>query len=234
MSTLLLRLAGTLQSWGDDSKFEIRRTEKEPTKSGVIGLLAAALGRRRDESLDDLIQLKFGVRVDKEGELLRDYHTARKPDGKTCVTHRYYLSDATFLVGLESEDEKQLEELQYALNHPVYALFLGRRSCVPSVPLVLGIRSCGLEQALRDEPWQLSEWMQKREQKREQKRGVYSLRLITDADSEEGAFGKKDLPISFHPGRRKYTYRAVKEHLPVPTDSSSLLKETDHDVMAEL
>ena len=65
MSTLLLRLAGTLQSWGDDSKFEIRRTEKEPTKSGVIGLLAAALGRRRDESLDDLIQLKFGVRVDK-------------------------------------------------------------------------------------------------------------------------------------------------------------------------
>lgn len=71
-------------------------------------------------------------------------------------------------------------------------------------------------------------------QKREQRRGVHSLRLVTDADSEEGAFGKKDLPISFHPGHRKYAYRAVKEHLPVPIDSSSLPKETDHDVMAEL
>ena len=63
---------------------------------------------------------------------------------------------------------------------------------------------------------------------------MHSLRLVTDADSEEGAFGKKDLPISFHPGHRKYAYRAVKEHLPVPIDSSSLPKETDHDVMAEL
>ena len=49
MATLLLRLAAPLQSWGMDSKFETRKTNREPTKSGVVGLLAAALGIRRDE-----------------------------------------------------------------------------------------------------------------------------------------------------------------------------------------
>ena len=44
MSTLLLRLAGPMQSWGTDSKFDVRRTGREPSKSGVIGLVAAALG----------------------------------------------------------------------------------------------------------------------------------------------------------------------------------------------
>ena len=72
MSTLLLRLAGPLQAWGYDSKFETRRTGREPSKSGVIGLLAAALGRKRDESIEDLRELRFGFRVDREGQLLHD------------------------------------------------------------------------------------------------------------------------------------------------------------------
>ena len=62
MATLLLRLAAPLQAWGADSKFETRKTNREPTKSGVIGLLAAALGLRRDESegLARLTGLRFG------------------------------------------------------------------------------------------------------------------------------------------------------------------------------
>ena len=81
MATLLLRLAAPLQSWGADSKFEIRKTNREPTKSGVIGLLAAALGLRRDETeaLQRLNRLRFGVRVDQEGSLLVDFHTAGNP-----------------------------------------------------------------------------------------------------------------------------------------------------------
>ena len=78
MSTLLLRLAAPLQAWGINSKFDIRKTEREPSKSGVVGLLAAALGRRRDESLDDLTALTFGIRSDKEGELLKDFHMVLK------------------------------------------------------------------------------------------------------------------------------------------------------------
>ena len=51
MAVLLLRLAAPMQSWGtDDSKYETRKTEREPSKSGVIGMLAAALGYKRDES----------------------------------------------------------------------------------------------------------------------------------------------------------------------------------------
>ncbi len=69
MSTLLLRLAAPLQSWGIDSKFDIRRTGREPSKSGVIGLICAALGIKRDddEMVSQLATLLFGVRVDKEG-----------------------------------------------------------------------------------------------------------------------------------------------------------------------
>lgn len=228
MSTLLLRLAGPLQAWGYDSKFETRRTGREPSKSGVIGLLAAALGRRRDESLDDLNQLRFGVRVDKEGELLRDYHTvqAKKP----YVTNRYYLSDATFLVGLESEDDAWLESLRQALLNPVFPLFLGRRSCVPVLPLVVGIRPLGLIEALREEPWQLSSWMQKKEKKK----GHAMLRLVTDAlPDDKSAIAQKDLPITFHPDNRRYTYRLVKEQ-PSVLIKDFLPENTDHDPMREL
>ena len=85
MATLLLRLAAPLQAWGADSKFETRKTGREPTKSGVIGLLAAALGLRRDEreALLRLTGLRFGVRVEREGQLLVDYHTAKTQDEKT-------------------------------------------------------------------------------------------------------------------------------------------------------
>ena len=100
MSTLLLRLAGPMQSWGTDSKFDVRRTQREPSKSGVIGLIAAALGipRQDQEILHTLASLRFGIRVDREGTMIRDYHTAHPEKGSPYVTHRYYLSDAIFAV----------------------------------------------------------------------------------------------------------------------------------------
>ena len=134
MATLLLRLAAPLQAWGADSKFETRKTAREPTKSGVIGLLAAALGLRRDETepLTRLAQLRFGVRVEREGQLLVDFHMARNEEkDRSYVTYRHYLEDAVFLVGLESEDTALLQELAEALTHPVFPLYLGRRACPP-------------------------------------------------------------------------------------------------------
>ncbi|CAM5729897.1 hypothetical protein SANTM175S_01872 [Streptomyces antimycoticus] len=74
-AVLLLRLAGPLQAWGSRSAFNRRETNAEPTKSGVIGLLAAAAGRAREEPLDELLPLRLGIRVDQPGTLLRDYHT---------------------------------------------------------------------------------------------------------------------------------------------------------------
>ena len=182
MATLLLRLAAPLQSWGADSKFETRKTNREPTKSGVIGLLAAALGLRRDDaaSLARLNSLHFAVRADREGSLLVDFHTAnreedRKKGKAPYVTYRHYLQDAVFLVGLESEDTALLQELETALKHPVYPLYLGRRSCPPTLPLCLGIRQGSLLDVLRTEPMQ------------GRKPETGKLRIVADADPADPA-----------------------------------------------
>lgn len=223
MATLLLRLAAPLQAWGADSKFETRKTNREPTKSGVIGLLAAALGLRRDEreALARLAQLRFGVRVEREGQLLVDYHIAKTQDQKTSyVTYRHYLQDAVFLAGLESGDEALLRELEAALRHPVYPLYLGRRSCPPTLPLCLGIRQGSLLDVLRTEPMQ------------GRKPEIGKLRIVADADpADPAAVPRQDLPVSFSPVHRQYGFRPVREWR---LDRPEMPEPTEHDPMTEL
>lgn len=227
MATLLLRLAAPLQSWGADSKFETRKTNREPTKSGVIGLLAAALGLRRDDAagLARLNGLHFAVRADREGSLLVDFHTAnreedRKKGKAPYVTYRHYLQDAVFLVGLESEDTTLLQELETALKHPVYPLYLGRRSCPPTLPLCLGIRQGSLLDVLRTEPMQ------------GRKPETGKLRIVADADpADPAAVPRQDLPMSFSPVHRQYGFRPVREWR---LDRPEMPEPTEHDPMAEL
>jgi CRISPR system Cascade subunit CasD len=165
MPTLLLRLAGPMQSWGTTSRFDERDTQLEPSKSGVLGLLCAALGRDRAEPVADLARLRMGVRVDREGLLMRDYHTATgvlvaadaKPDlGRTVVSPRFYLADAAFLVGLEGPDARALAAINIALLAPHWPLCLGRKSLVPSMPVALGktagLHAGPLETALAEQP----------------------------------------------------------------------------------
>lgn len=225
MATLLLRLAAPLQAWGADSKFETRKTNREPTKSGVIGLLAAALGLRRDESeaLTRLTELRFGVRVEREGQLLVDYHTAKtqskkKSDKKkSYVTYRHYLQDAVFLAGMESADTALLQQLQQALLHPAFPLYLGRRSCPPTLPLCLGIRPGSLQEVLQAEP-PLCPGRQSR--------------ILLDADPlEPGTAPQLDLPVSFDPHHRQYGYRSVRELWQKMPDSPEI---TEHDPFREL
>ena len=129
MPTLLLRLAGPMQSWGTTSRFDERDSQLEPSKSGVLGLVCAALGRDRAEPVDDLARLKMGVRVDREGLLMRDYQTATgvvsaagKVDmDRTVISPRYYLADAAFLVGLEGDDRALLERIHAAFRSPLAA-----------------------------------------------------------------------------------------------------------------
>ena len=221
MATLLLRLAAPLQSWGSDSKFETRKTDREPTKSGVIGLLAAALGLRRDDTagLARLNTLRFAVRADREGSLLVDFHTA-KSASTSYVTYRHYLQDAVFLAGLESKDEALLRELEAALHHPVYPLYLGRRSCPPTLPLCLGIRQGNLLDALAAEP-PLVQWG-----------GPSPMKIMADADpSDPAAVPRQDVPISFNPVHRQYGFRPVREW---QIDPPQMPEKTEHDAMAEL
>lgn len=165
MPTLLLRLAGPMQSWGTTSRFDQRDTGKEPSKSGVIGLLAAALGIDREtwnEDLQALAALAMGVRHDRPGVLKRDYQTAqriisadRSKMHETAVTTRDYLADAVFLVGFEGSDRRLLERTHAALQNPVWPLALGRKSYVPSEPVWLegGVVDEPLMSALSAHPW---------------------------------------------------------------------------------
>lgn len=142
--TLLMRFAGPMQSWGTRSRFGYRDTEVAPSKSGVVGLLAAALGRKRAESVTDLASLRLGVREDQPGIIQSDYHTALhavRADGSankaSVLSQRVYLADAKFLVGVESSDRAHLEELYQALQNPHWPLSLGRRAFAPSEPVAL-------------------------------------------------------------------------------------------------
>ncbi|MEV6813100.1 type I-E CRISPR-associated protein Cas5/CasD, partial [Micromonospora sp. NPDC051296] len=124
--SLALCLDAPMQSWGTRSRGSIRDTAREPTKSGVVGLLAAALGISRDDTspLIELSELRMGVRVDREAILERDYQvtqnvpTTTGGGHRTALSHRYYLADAVFLVVLEGEDAVQIDKIQHALRAP--------------------------------------------------------------------------------------------------------------------
>jgi CRISPR system Cascade subunit CasD len=206
MSIFLLRVAGPMQSWGVQSRFAVRETGLEPSKSGVIGLLCAALGRRRDEPVADLAALRMGVRVDREGRMARDYHTAlevRKADGSspdTVVSQRYYLADADFLVGLDGPLDL-LNQLDAALAAPVWPLYLGRKSFVPGVSVRVpdGLRQeASLVEVLRAYPWQ---------PRRDGERPPERLRLVLEAEDGLGE-PRPDVPLSF--AERRFTIRHVR------------------------
>jgi len=157
-----------MQSWGYRSRFKIRDTGLEPSKSGVVGLLCCALGRDRSESPEDLARLKMHVRVDRPGKVLTDFHTAgggvfrgrsdyfaptsSGAKGKNpVITEKQYLVDASFLVALEG-DEELLTELALSVQDPVWPLNLGRKSCPPAVPVFANLYDAEAILALTTEP----------------------------------------------------------------------------------
>lgn len=211
--SLLLLLRGPMQSWGDESRYTTRATAATPSKSGVIGLLAAAEGRRRSDPIEDLTKLKLAVRVDQSGTLLRDYQTAQpwqiNPQADATLITRYFLSDASFLVAIESPHREILEGLAHALNHPAFPLFLGRRSCPVSADLVQGIVDEPSVQALHNhEKWHAST-AYKKSRSRHVKLPIYR-------DAEPGEIGdlRHDVPLSFSSEHRQYGWRTVIEDAP--------------------
>lgn len=156
MSTLIIRLEAPLQSWGVDGRWITRDTNPVPTKSGVIGLIANALGRRREDPIDDLATLRFGVRVDRAGTPLTDYQTCSRNDREakptTVELHRIYIADGAFTVGLEG-DTPLLHAIMDAFHTPAGGpLFLGRRNCPNGGPITPTLVDTPLEQALHDAP----------------------------------------------------------------------------------
>jgi CRISPR system Cascade subunit CasD len=193
-----------MQSWGTTSRFDQRDTGKEPSKSGVIGLLAAALGIDREnwDDLEPLARLTMSVRHDRPGVLKRDYQTAqniisadRHKVHETAVTTRDYLADAVFLVGLQGEDRALLERTHAALQNPVWPLALGRKSYVPSESVWLedGVVDASLLAALTARPWIATP-----------RRGEsVPERLLVSLESQDGSGAlRMDQPLSSFAERR--------------------------------
>lgn len=147
--TLLLTLSAPLQAWGAPAMGGRRPTLPHPSKSGVVGLLACCLGRDRDD-WNDLMGLRFGTTIHPDARILTDFQTMGvKTNGERMpVERREYIQDATFIAGVESDDMTLLEALRHAVGHPVYAPYLGRRSCPPAGPIPATIRKGRLEDAL--------------------------------------------------------------------------------------
>jgi CRISPR system Cascade subunit CasD len=214
-----------MQAWGASSRFAHRNTEVAPTKSGVIGLLAAARGIRRTEPLTELLGLRFGVRMDQPGQIIRDFQTARTLDGKSSMplTYRFYISDAVFLAGV-SGDRELLTGLHEALQSPHFPLYLGRRSCPPEGQLTLGVHDGQLEEVLQDSEWLAAKWFRRRASQR------YQLEIIRDSlPGERIAETIMDEPVSFDPARRLHAWRSVVRTHHVIDNRDGI--PVDHDPM---
>lgn len=234
--TLPLVLAGPLQAWGSSSRFARRGTENAPTKSGVVGLLAAALGRERTAEVSDLAALRFGVRVDQPGTRVRDYQTAHHlvTGVSMPISERFYLSDAVFVTAVEGDPEL-VERLYRAVRAPVYLPYLGRRSCPPSRPFDLGTPGpVTVEEVLREQPWQASRWYQRRRGWREGSK-IELTTLVDASPGDGGADSSRDLPLSFDPRHRRYGLRAIRSgSVTVPNPYERRTSPPDHDPVSAL
>ncbi|MFJ9729447.1 type I-E CRISPR-associated protein Cas5/CasD [Streptomyces sp. NPDC101209] len=239
MSVLILRLAGPLQSWGTASRHMTRSTLSHPTKSAILGLLAAAAGIDRDADqaagihLADLHRLRFATRADQPGQLLTDYHTVSgashapltptqqrlptanggrlSPRDSTKITRRHYLADAIFTAYLDGPPNT-LTALARAVQRPRYPLFLGRRSCPPSRPLLISYQhDTSLEHALAQTPWQAAEHEIRRHR-------TPTIQLTTVTDHPSGSDSLPDQPLPGAPlEQRHYTQRTVHHgHVTLP------------------
>lgn len=224
MKTILLRLEGPLQSWATQSRFGIRDTEREPSKSGVVGLVGAALGMARgdDEQLARLRKLEFGVRVDRPGTLLRDYHTAGgstfrseqyfvhgASKNNSVLSERFYLQNASFLAALRGNDTL-INEIASALSNPRWPLFLGRKSCPPSRKIFLRTSDETIVDVLLAEPWNEDSGFEP----------TPPTRLVLESNSLDGE-PRFDDPISFAPGAVQHGIRYVRSTPFSTTENSS-------------
>ncbi len=232
MRTVLLKFSGPLQSWGTSSHFEVRHTDPYPSKSAVLGIIAAALGYRREESekIRKLNHLHFAVRTDQTGLVEDDYQTAHKykftPDptvDRTYVTHRYYLEDAVFVAAVGHEDDQWIDDIVYSLRHPYFQLYMGRRSCPIPEDFILNVVEQDVIPSLKQAPLQSSDWYRKR----------HSGPVLIYADAQllagRTAALRRDVISSLSCKDRSYAWRQEAE-----THTDPLDKQGEHDVFALL
>jgi CRISPR system Cascade subunit CasD len=157
---LVFRLYGPMAAWGDIAVGESRHSFSYPSKSSVMGMIGAALGipREAEQVHQEIFRAYgFGGKVLSMGTLLRDYHTVQAPSEQrgvryytrrdelrfrtpgTLLSSREYRCDALNIVALWMISDTapySIEQLARALNRPRFVLYLGRKSCPLSLPVL--------------------------------------------------------------------------------------------------
>jgi CRISPR system Cascade subunit CasD len=222
MKFLSLFLRAPLQSWGVSAKFGERTSLSFPTRSGVIGILAAASGVDRSDSawLNKVKDLSLRVLIFTPGQRLSDYHTvgggytiknsrsrrhiSPKAEGgtpKTVLTTREYLQDAVFGAIIGGEDHVLLDALAAAIQNPVWGIWLGRKSCIPTEPLFAGVFSDigDAEAALLARVEATTAYVQENP----------IHKIILEVPADEGEEVWHDIPLNF--ATRTFAARAIRQ-----------------------
>lgn len=210
---LALLLDAPIQSWGFASRFQRRTTGLHPTKSGVIGLICAAMGLAKGAAeerqvLPELCTLSMSsISMPRHNvRRLEDFHTvlntrraSGKPNNDPVVTHRQYLLDARFGV-LLGGNRALLEKIAAALQDPVWGVWLGRKSCIPSEIICRGVyidRDAAVRALIGE-------------------KAIEQFTVVAEVDNfEDGTDSISDQPVSFGDGtscgldKRQFAVRRV-------------------------
>lgn len=213
---LLLHLSGPMQSWGTSGAWDYRDTAPHPTRSGLIGLVAAAYGHPRPEPLDTFAPLRFTIRIDRPGIRETDFHTIgggyprnltppKAADGKprtpsqgagVIVTRRQYLADAAFTVIITAPTNPELiNTIDDALHTPHWSPYLGRKAHPPADPWMLGtVDGTNPPATLRNFPLHRTQ---------PRRANTVPIEFVADADTLTDNSGNNDLDGADAPHPRK-------------------------------
>jgi len=242
MKHLALYLRAPLQSWGASSKFGDRGTLDAPTRSGLLGMIAAACGiDKKDEARDRewlerarTTKLSLIVLAFRRGDRMTDYHTVgarydkddpwqkrmiptKAEDGSPkkdpTVTHRDYLTDSVFGAVISGDDEL-VAEMAEGLANPVWGVWFGRKSCIPTEPILVGVFD-SVEAARNALDSRLRASLERGDGKVAGKceDGAVKFDLI-EAGADEAEETLLDVPVSFN--RREFHARRIRREIREP------------------
>ena len=232
MKTVTIKLTAPLQSYGNEANFDRRTSYDYPSKSAIIGMVAAALGySRRDPRIKTLNQLAYAVRIDQPAKPLTDFQIVEWKQNRRKLTYRDYLQDAVFMVALGSEDDSFIDQIDWAIRHPHFQLALGRRANVPAGPMMTAVCSGrNPVQVLQAASWQASQFYM-----RQIRHHTFVAELIADAVllPDYPSSMVKDAVVSFDQRHRQYGFRAVAVDRVSLENPYFATKDadTEHDIM---
>lgn len=238
MRHLALYLRAPLQSWGASSKFGDRRTIDAPTRSGLLGLIAAACGIDKNDEVRDrewlarAAKLSLSILAFRRGDRMTDYHTVGArydkddpwqkrmipvtADGKprgTDLTYRDYLMDSVFGAVISGEDGF-VAEMAAGLANPVWGVWFGRKSCIPTEPILVGVFDSD-EAARKALDTRLRASLERGGGKIAGKREDEAVKFdLVEAAADEAEETLLDVPVSFK--RREFHARRIRREIHEP------------------